>query len=135
METVMNLSGCSREQAELALRTSNGDVVEALVLVMDGSKVAVPKQKTMDKTQHFFSLIRNEMTKLTESISKGFIASDQSEPSEHCEMQSHPEETVQQSSCCPEYHPPSPVSVVEIPETACPSQSECSYDSLSNDRT
>lgn len=119
----MDLTGCSQEEAVAALE-KHGDIFEAVLSLTPGSTIAIPKKAQPDDTQKFFRDIGREMTTLTESISKGFIASDQSVPSGHSEMQILPEETAQQSSCLDKCPPPSPVSVVQIPETACPSLSE-----------
>ena len=125
MEHVMDFTGCSKEEAIRALEI-HGDIFDATLSLMPGSTVALPKQKVMDEQQLFFSKIRNDVTKLTESISKGFI-SNQSEPLERSETQIPHEETVQQNNCSQEYHPPSPVSEVEIPGIVCqlPSESTC----------
>jgi len=124
----MDFTGCSEEEARLALEKYDNDMFEAVLSLTPGSKVGLPKKIELDETQVFFRTIREQMTELTDSISKGFTSSDQSEPSEHSEKQTLPEEKAQQSSCPDKCHPPSPEQVVQIPEIACPSQSEWTYD-------
>ena len=124
MDKVMSFTGCSEEEARLALENCGNDIFEAVLSLTPGSKVGLPKKKELDETQVFFKTIRHQMTELTDSISKGFISSNQSEPSEHSETQTLREEKAQQNNCPDKCHPPSPEQVVQIPEIACPSPSE-----------
>jgi hypothetical protein len=134
-EKVMNLASCSREEAIEALNKTNNDIVEAVSLLMDvPTGKDAPKPRELSEIQKFFKKTREEMLNLTESISKGFMTSSQSEPSEHSEKQTLPEETAQQSNCLSQCHPLSPELTVQIPEIACPSPSECSSDLQSNDQ-
>jgi hypothetical protein len=129
---VMDLGCCEREEAIELLNKSGFDVIEAVSLKMgEAEGVDKPKPRQLSMIQSFFKETREEMTKLTDSISKGFI-SDQSEPSEHSETQSPPVKMARQSSCYSECHPLSPELEVEIPEIACLSLSECSSDLPSN---
>jgi hypothetical protein len=130
-EQLMSLSGCSMEEAVELLKKTNGDVLEALMVKME---VPPPKQKVMDEHQKFFTEVRHQMTTLTESISKGFSSSNQSESLEHSVTQTRPEEKVPQNNCSDKCLPPSPVSAAQKPETACQSLSECFCDSQSNDQ-
>jgi len=135
-EKVMELACCSREEAIELLNKSGNDVMEAVSLHMNVPQGKdAPKPRQLSKIQQFFKETREEMTKLTDSISKGFISSsDQAEPSQHSEMQSPPVEMAPQSNCLLPSRPPSPVSEVQIPEIACLSQSGCSSGLQSNDQ-
>jgi len=139
----MDLTGCSEEQAIAALE-KYGDVFEAVLSLTPGSKIAIPKKVELDDTQKFFRKVGREMTTLTDSITKGYVAgqegvsttaSDQSAPSEHYEMQILPEGTALQSSCHDKCPPPSLESVVQIPEIVYPSPSESIYDLQLNGQT
>jgi hypothetical protein len=130
-EKVMELACCSREEA-VELLKKTGNVVDAVSLHMNVPQGKdAPKPRQLSKIQTFFKETREEMTKLTESISKGFI-SDQPEHSEQDEMRSPPVEMAPQSNCLEQCHPLSPVLEVQIPEIACLLPSECSSDLQSN---
>lgn len=135
MDKVMEFTGCSEEQARLALENCGNDIFEAVLSLTPGSKIALPKKIALSEDQIFFKTIREQMSELTDSISKGFSFSNQSGPSEHSETQNLHEERAQQKSYPDTCHPPSPESVVQIPEIACQLLSECSFDSQSNVRT
>jgi len=125
---VMDLGCCEREEAIELLNKSGFDVIEAVSLKMGEAEGRdKPKTRQLSMIQSFFKETREEMDKLTNSISKGFI-SGQSGPSEHSETQSLPVEMAQQNSCYSECHPLSPESEVQIPEIACLSPSGCSSD-------
>ena len=127
----MELACCSREEA-VELLKKTGNVVDAVSLHMNVPQGKdAPKPRQLSKIQTFFKETREEMTKLTESISKGFI-SDQPEHSEQDEMRSPPVEMAPQSNCLSPSRPPSPVSEVQIPEIVCLLPSECSSDLQSN---
>ena len=127
----MELACCSREEA-VELLKKTGNVVDAVSLHMNVPQGKdAPKPRQLSKIQTFFKETREEMTKLTESISKGFI-SDQPEHSEQDEMRSPPVEMAPQSNCLEQCHPLSPVLEVQIPEIACLLPSECSSDLQSN---
>jgi len=134
VEKVMSLACCTKDEAVELLNKSGNDVIEAVSLHMNvpPGKDA-PKPRDLSMIQQFFKQTREEMTRLTESISKGFI-SGQAEPSEHSEMQSLPEEMAQQSNCPEQYRPFSPVSEVQIPEIVCQSPSVCFSDLPSSDQ-
>ena len=134
IQKVMDLGCCDRDEAIELLNKSGNDVIEAVSLKMTvpiGRDAPKPRELSMIQT--FFKDTREEMTRLTESISKGFI-SDQSVPSEQDEMQSPPVEMAPQSNCYLECRPLSPSLEVQIPEIAYPSQSECSSDLPLNDQ-
>ena len=131
---VMDLGCCERDEAIELLNKSGFDVMEAVSLKMGTAEgIDKPKPRQLSMIQTFFKETREEMTKLTDSISKGFT-SGQSEPSEQGEMQSPPVEMAQQNSCYSECHPLSPELEVQIPEIACLSPSGCSSDLPSNDQ-
>ena len=134
IQKVMDLGCCDRDEAIHLLNKSGNDVMEAVSLKMNiPSGRDAPKPRELSMIQQFFKDTRDEMLKLTESISKGFT-SDQSAPSEQGETQTPLEETAPQSNCYSECRPLAPSLEVQIPEIACLSQSECSSDLLSNDQ-
>lgn len=130
---VMSLACCDRDEAIELLSKSGNDVIEAVSLklnVPQGKDAPKPRQLSM--IQQFFKETGEEMTRLTDSISKGFTASDQSELLEPAEKQIPLEEKAPRNNCYLECHPLSPLLEVQIPEIACQSQSECSSDLQSN---
>ena len=134
IQKVMDLACCDRDEAIDLLNKSGNDVVEAVSLKMNIPPGRdAPKPRDLSMIQQFFKETREELTKLTDSISKGFI-SDQSAPLEHSEMQSLPEETAQQNNCPEQYRPLSPSLEVQIPEIVCQSPSVCFSDLQSNDQ-
>lgn len=134
VEKVMSLACCTKDEAVELLNKSGNDVIEAVSLHMNvpPGKDA-PKPRELSMIQQFFKETREEMTNLTESISKGFI-SGQAEPSEYSEMPALPVEMAQQSNCPGQCHPFSLVSEVQIPEIVCQSPSVCFSDLQSNDQ-
>ena len=134
IQKVMDLACCDRDEAIELLNKSGNDVMEAVSLKMDIPPGRdAPKPRDLSMIQKFFKDTRDEMNKLTSSISKGFI-SDQSAPSEQVEMQSLPVETAPQNNYCLEYRPLFPSLEVQIPEIVCQSQSVCFSDLPSNDQ-
>jgi hypothetical protein len=134
IQKVMDLGCCDRDEAIELLSKSGNDVLEAVSLKMNIPPGRdAPKPRDLSMIQQFFKTTRQEMTTLTNSISKGFI-SDQSAPSEHSETQNLPEETAQQSNCYSGCHPLAPSLEVQIPEIAYQSPSECSSDLPLNDQ-
>ena len=135
IEQVMSLACCDRDEAVDLLNKSGNDVIEAVSLKFGTAKgIDAPKPRQLSKIQEFFKNAREEMTKLTESISKGFISSDQSESCLPNETQILPEEKAPQNSCSQEYHPQVLESVVQIPEIVYPLPSECSSGLQSSDQ-
>ena len=134
IEKVMSLACCTKDEAVDLLAKSGNDVVEAVSLHMTVpvGKDA-PKPRELSMIQKFFKETREEMTNLTDSISKGFI-SGQAESSGHSEMQTLPEETAQQSSCSPGCQILAPILEVQIPEIVCQSPSVCFSDLPLNDQ-
>jgi hypothetical protein len=130
ISSVMELGYCSRDEAVDLLKQSGNDVIEALVLLLKVKPdCAAPKQKKMDEVQQFFTEMRQTLTTLTDSISKGFTSSDQSESSGHSETQIPHEGKAQQNNYFQECLIPSRQEEVQIPGTACPLPSGCSSDS------
>lgn len=78
VERVMNLGCCTEEEAKAALLKTNGDVVEAIALVMNipESKWA-PKKRELDETQKHFSNLRKIDSDINASIEAGFKKSGQ----------------------------------------------------------
>ena len=127
----MELASCSREEA-IELLKKTGNILDAVSLHMNVPQGKdAPKPRQLSMIQQFFKETREEMTRLTESISKGFT-SNQSEHSGQDELQSPPVEMVPQNNCLEQCHPLSPVLEVQIPEIACLLPSECSSDLQSN---
>jgi hypothetical protein len=136
IQQVMSLACCDRDEAVDLLNKSGNDVIEAVSLKFGTAKgFDAPKPRQLSKIQEFFKETREEMTKLTESISKGFTSSDQSDSCLPNETQILPEEMAPQNSCSQECHPQVLESVVQIPEIAYPLPSECSSDLQSSDQT
>ena len=131
---VMDLGCCERDEAIELLNKSGFDVIEAVSLKMGTAEgIDKPKPLQLSKIQTFFKETREEMDKLTDSITKGFT-SDQSELLEQGEMQSPPVKMARQSSYYSGCHPLSPELEVQIPEIACLSLSECFSDLQLNDQ-
>jgi len=136
-DIVMDLANCSREDAINALRIHPNvvDAVDSLMQVKVKHGGLLHKERTDE--QKFFDRVRTTTTEITKSIEDSLRPTcvNQRESGGLTVMPSLHEETVQQNSCFREYHPPSPVSEVQIPEIACPSQLKCSSDSPSSDQT
>ena len=135
IQKLMDLACVDRDEAIDLLNKSGNDVMEALSLKMSVPPGRdAPKPRELSMIQQFFKETREEITKLTDSISKGFvpISSDQSEHSGPAVTQSLLEGTAPQNSCYLECHPLSQISEVQIPETAYLSRSECSSGLPSN---
>ena len=110
---VMNLAGCSRENAIASLETHKDviDAVDSLIVVTPSRGGLIQKHK--DDVQLFFDKIRVVTTELNASIENSLVRRDPicEGPHEHEESIDLPyllEETVQQSNCSLGYHPPSP---------------------------
>ncbi len=78
VERVMNLGCCTEEEAKVALAKTNGDIVEAIALVMNipESKWA-PKKKELDETQKHFAEMRKVTSDVNASIEASFTKSGQ----------------------------------------------------------
>ena len=131
VQKVMDMASCSEEDAKKCLEKTNGDVFEAICLSMN----AIEVEKTLDETQKFFKETRKSLAEVERLCKKRLAISDQSELLELDEKKNRREEKVQQNNCLNECHPLTLEQEVEIPAIACPSLSECSYDSQSNNHT
>jgi hypothetical protein len=123
IEKVMNLGDCSRDEAMDLLDKASGDPIEALSIKM-GAGI---KKRRLNETQEFFSKLRNDMSVLEDGIQLGF-KKDQSESLEQGEMQTHPEEMVQQNNYYQECQIPSQELEEQKQEIAYQSQSGYFYD-------
>ena len=74
----MNLTGCTQEEAEKALRECSNDPVDAVdkLLKIPVSKWA-PKKKELDETQKHFSEMRKTMEAMDKRVESEFKHSDQ----------------------------------------------------------
>ena len=133
----MNLANCSREDAIAALKIHPNvvDAVDSLMQVDVKHGGLLHKERTDE--QKFFDKVRVITTEITRSIEDGLRPTygGQRESEGLTATPSLHEETVQQNNCSQGYHPPSPVSEVQIPEIVCPSPSKCSSDSQSSVQT
>lgn len=141
VEKVMNLAFCTEEEARVALHETDGDVVEAIdILLKIPPTLAAPKQKEMDDVQKFFKKLREDTQRMNDEIEesiklKNLTSSNQHAVSAPIDLPCLPEGTALQNSCSPECPPPSLESEAQTRETACPSLSEYSSGSLSNVQT
>lgn len=78
VERVMKLAFCSEEEAKSALEKADGDVVEAISIIMD---IPPPKQKELTGEQMMFAQMRKNMEAMNKSIEDGFKKSDQHDSS------------------------------------------------------
>ena len=128
VETICELSGCSKEDA-LKAWEEFGDVVEAVDNLLPG-KVS-KKTKELSEEQHFFKEMRETMKLMDEKTHTNLVSH---EPCEQDEQQDHHEETALQNNYFQECQIPSLESKVEKQEIVCQSQSECSCDLQLNDQ-
>ena len=141
IEKVMNLAFCSEEEARIALHETDGDIIDAIdMLLKVEPSIAAPKQKKMDDIQQFFTKLRHDTQKMNDEIEeslkiKNLTSSGQRDSLQSVDLPSLHEETVQQSNCSQECQLPSQELTVQKQETAYPSLSEYSYDLQSNVQT
>lgn len=128
IETICELSGCSKEDA-LKAWEEFGDVVEAVDNLLPG-KVS-KKTKELSDEQQFFKEMRETLKLMDEKRQVNLVSP---EPCEQDEQQDHHEETVLQNNYFQECQIPSLESKVEKQEIVCQSQSERSCDLQLNDR-
>ena len=130
-DIVMDLANCSREDAIAALKIHPNvvDAVDSLLKVETVHGGLLHKERNTE--QKFFDKVRVITSEITRSIEDGLRPTygGQHESEGLTATPSLHEETVQQSNCSQGYHPPSPVSEVQIPEIAYPSPSKYSSDS------
>ena len=125
----------SREKIAEVLRETNYDLTETLVkLIETPNTVCAPKQKTMTDDQLFFKATRDQLEILDKSIRDGFTSQDQHASLPPSDLQILPEEMVQQNNCFQECHLPFLGLTAQKQGIACPSQSEYSSDSQSDDQ-
>lgn len=122
VEKFMEMENCSREEAEKWL--AQGDFLEALCLKHNCPPA---KKRRLNETQEFFAKLRTDMVKLEQGIKSGF-KTEKSDSLKLDEMQTLPEEMVQQNNCYQECQIPVQELEVRIPETVCPSPSGYFYD-------
>lgn len=128
VETICELSGCSKEDA-LKAWEEFGDVVEAVDNLLPG-KVS-RKVKELSEEQQFFKGMRETMKVMDDKRQINLVSH---EPCEQDEQQDHHEETVLQNNYFQECQIPFLESKVEKQEIVCQSQSECSSDLQLNDQ-
>ena len=128
VETICELSGCSKEDA-LKAWEEFGDVVEAVDNLLPG-KVS-RKVKELSEEQQFFKGMRETLKLMDDKRQINLVSH---EPCEQDEQQDHHEETVLQNNYFQECQIPFLESKVEKQEIVCPLQSECSSDLQLNDQ-
>lgn len=128
IETICELSGCSKEDAMKAWEEF-GDVVEAVDNLLPGK--TSKKKKELSEEQQFFKEMRETMKVMDDKRQISLVSH---EPSELDETQDHHEETFLQNNYFQECQIPSLESKVEKQEIVCQSQSECSCDLQLNDQ-
>ena len=118
IETICNLAGCAREDAERAYREV-GDIVEAVDKLL--VKVSSPADKYIKKRdreltpeEEIMAPIRKIMKKFDENMSTS-VGQHGHEGS--VEKLAPREETVQQNNCSPQYQPASPEEAAQTPGT------------------
>ena len=135
IQIICNLTGCTEEEAEEAYHTTQ-DVVDAVDLLLDATKSTTANLKKRQRETTPEEQIMNPIRKMLKQMDEKRTTSLYRHGYEgSVEMLDHHEETAPQSSCGPEYQPPSQELRVQIPEIAYPSQSECFCDSQSNAQT
>jgi hypothetical protein len=132
IEKVMKLGFCTEEEARKALEDTHGDVVEAIIKVMDIPESKwIPKKKEQDETQKYFNEMRRLTSIINNNIEEGLKKKDQPGASLPAEK------SIQMSPGLRyldyDYTQNSHLEVLDeeeqTPETACQKQSECSSDS------
>jgi hypothetical protein len=138
VETVCNLTGCTEEQARQVLNETK-DIIEAVDRLLEkkpspAEKFLFEKKRPRETTpeEQIIRPIRTIMKELDEKTSTLLYRPVREELNE---MRDHHEEMALQNSCFQECQLPSLQSEAQIQETACQSQSGCSYDSQLNDQT
>jgi len=129
VERFMNLGDCTREEAIEWLK--KGSLTDALALKMG----VVPVEKKLSKQQEFFTIVRQKMDSLEQSIVKGLKTSNQVGSSLQDDSKTHHEGTAQQNNCSHECQTLSQESEVQIPGIVCQSPSERFCDLQLSDQT
>jgi hypothetical protein len=110
-EKIMEMTFCSREEAEAALKKA-GNVLEAVCLLME----APPPKKERTVQQKFFDDTRNALAEIEKKCTDVLIASRPSGLAPD-EKQTPHEETSLQSNCSQECQPRAQESVEQKQET------------------
>ena len=135
IETIMNLSGCTKEQAKEAFEETK-NIVDAVDKLLE--KPNHPEDKYIKIVKHDVTpeekIIAPFRKILKELDEKMFTSLSQRGHEGSVEKLHHHEEMVLQNNCSQECQLPSLESKVQIQETVCQSQSEYSYGSQSNDQ-
>lgn len=140
IQTICNLTGCSRDDAERAYsETSNiVDAVDKLLVkvLSTAEKYTQPRrtQKVLTEDELKIKKLREVMEQIDASVVKS-TSSSQRDSAGSVETLNPREEMVPQNNCSQECHLPSLESKVQRQETACPSQSESISDLLLNGQT
>ena len=128
IETICELSGCSKEDA-IKSWEEFGDIVEAVDNLLPGK--SSKKIKELSEEQQLFKEMREMLKKMDEKKQINLVAR---EPCEQDETQDHHEETFLQNNYFQECQIPSLELKVEKQEIVCQSQSGCSCDLQLNDQ-
>jgi hypothetical protein len=128
IETICELSGCSKEDA-IKSWEEFGDIVEAVDNLLPGK--SSKKIKELSEEQQLFKEMREMLKKMDEKKQINLVAR---EPCEQDEKQDHHEEMVLQNNCFQECQIPFLESKEQKQEIVCQSQSECFYDLQLNDQ-
>lgn len=138
LETICNLAGCTREEAE-KVYSETKDVVEAVDRLLAKPLSAAEKYIQTKKPKHVTTeeekIIAPYRAFLKELDDKRSTSLSQHGYEGSVEMLARPAEMVLQNNCSQECQLPSLQSEAQKQETACPSQSECSCDSQLNAQT
>ncbi len=129
---VVQMAGCSEEEAKNALNKADGNVLEAIdSLVVIPPTAGAPKRATISDEQEFFTKLRKITDDINTSVLKGFekpTSSDQCDSVVSIDLPCLPEEKVQQNNCYQGCLPLVQQSEVQTQETACQLPSQCSSD-------
>jgi len=136
VETIMELTGCSEDDAQRVYAETN-NVDEAVDKLLPHGKVIIPKKplRTYTAEELEFKKLRSEMKKLDAEHDKRSILTNQREHAEQVEHCNLPIATELQSNYYQECQLPSLQSEAQKLETVCPSPSECSSGLPSNGQT
>jgi hypothetical protein len=128
IETICELSGCSKEDAIKAWEEFK-DIVEAVDNLLPGKTSR--KRKELSEEQQFFKEMRETLKKMDEKRQINLVAR---EPCEQDEKQDHHEEMALQNNCFQECQIPFLELKEQKQEIVCQSQSECFCDLQLNDQ-
>ena len=139
LETICELAGCSRDDAEKVYSETN-DVVEAVDRLLAKPQSSAEKyiqskkpKKEVTEEEKIIAPYRKYLKELDEKMSSTSLSQHGHEGS--VERLVRPAEMVLQNNCSQECQLPSLQSEVETQGTACQSQSGCSCGSQLNDQT